>query len=154
MFIIAALRGFLTPFPRSPTRGILSLARSAFPTKARAGMAKIPQLEQLVHGRERDLDDEDELRFGVVDEMLYARNVPGIEGAQWTGIVTQIAISMLESGAVDAVVCVQSDENDRCSSARQHPPRHPACTEGTCIQQLRERMRCHLSMRRNHNECV
>eukprot|EP00976_Prorocentrum_cordatum_P083302 1185177-Prorocentrum_minimum.AAC.7 len=33
--------------------------------------------------------------------------------AQWTGIVTQIAVDMLESGKVDAVVCVQSDENDR-----------------------------------------
>lgn len=27
--------------------------------------------------------------------------------------VLQIAIEMLESGKVDAVVCVQSDENDR-----------------------------------------
>jgi 7-hydroxymethyl chlorophyll a reductase len=54
-----------------------------------------------------------------VEEMLYARNVPGIDGAQWTGIVTQIAISMLESGAVDAVVCVQSDENDRYGAKLQ-----------------------------------
>lgn len=83
---------------------------------ARAGMAKIPKLEHQVHGRERDLSDEDELRFGVYDEMLYARNTPGIEGAQWTGIVTQVAINMLESGKVDAVVCVQSDENDRSAS--------------------------------------
>jgi coenzyme F420-reducing hydrogenase beta subunit len=78
-----------------------------------AGMAKIPNLEREVHGRERDLTNEDELRFGVYDELLYARNVPGIQGAQWTGIVTQVAISMLESGRVDAVVCVQSDDNDR-----------------------------------------
>ena len=34
-------------------------------------------------------------------------------GAQWTGIVTGIAIAMLEKGEVDAVVCVQSDPNDR-----------------------------------------
>ncbi len=34
---------------------------------------------------------------------------------QWTGIVTSIAIEMLESGRVDAVVCVQNDENDRFS---------------------------------------
>ena len=45
--------------------------------------------------------------------MLYARNVPAVQGAQWTGIVTQIAIEMLESGRVEAVVCVQSDEHDR-----------------------------------------
>jgi len=36
-----------------------------------------------------------------------------VAGAQWTGIVTQIAIDMLESGKVDAVVCVQSQEGDR-----------------------------------------
>ena len=46
-------------------------------------------------------------------EMLYARNTPAVDGAQWTGIVTQVAINMLESGAVDAVVCVQSAEDDR-----------------------------------------
>ena len=32
---------------------------------------------------------------------------------QWTGIITQIAIDMLEAGKVDAVVCVQSDPNDK-----------------------------------------
>lgn len=55
----------------------------------------------------------DDLHFGVHQEMLYARNVPAVQGAQWTGIVTQIAIEMLESGRVEAVVCVQSDEHDR-----------------------------------------
>ena len=79
----------------------------------------------------------DDLHFGVHKEMLYARNVPPVQGAQWTGIVTQIAIEMLESGRVEAVVCVQSDENDRfkpkpvsgCSAAhwdlRRLPPRIP-----------------------------
>lgn len=36
-----------------------------------------------------------------------------MQGAQWTGIVTQIAMDMLESNAVDAVVCVQNEEGDR-----------------------------------------
>jgi 7-hydroxymethyl chlorophyll a reductase len=49
----------------------------------------------------------------VHDEMLYARNSPPVPGAQWTGIVTQVAIDMLETGAVDAVVCVQSQDGDR-----------------------------------------
>jgi coenzyme F420-reducing hydrogenase beta subunit len=31
----------------------------------------------------------------------------------WTGVVTGIAVQMLESGAVNAVVCVQIDPNDR-----------------------------------------
>ncbi len=55
----------------------------------------------------------EEVQFGVFDEVVYARNLQPIPGAQWTGVVTQIAIEMLESGAVDAVVCVQADENDR-----------------------------------------
>lgn len=49
----------------------------------------------------------------AVAQVLYSRNTPPVPGAQWTGIVTQIAIEMLSSGKVDAVVCVQSDENDR-----------------------------------------
>ena len=70
-----------------------------------------------MHGRRRDLTDRDDLRFGVRDRMLYARNTQPVQGAQWTGIVTKIAIEMLESGAVDAVVCVQSSEDDRCAAA-------------------------------------
>lgn len=65
--------------------------------------------------RNRDLDNMDDLHFGVHEEMMYALNTPPLAGAQWTGIVTQIAISMLESGKVEAVVCVQSDEHDRFS---------------------------------------
>lgn len=55
----------------------------------------------------------DDLHFGVHQDMMYALASPPVEGAQWTGIVTQIAIQMLESGQVEAVVCVQSDEHDR-----------------------------------------
>ena len=110
----------------------------------------------------RDLDSLDDLHFGVHESMMYALNTPPVQGAQWTGIVTQassvshdllrvvrgvagsqgfgraveglagyeprvlrcsrafaanhdtqIAIAMLESGAVEAVVCVQSDPEDR-----------------------------------------
>ena len=55
----------------------------------------------------------DDLHFGVHQDMMYARNVPAVQGAQWTGVVTQIAIDMLESGKVDAVICVQNDQEDR-----------------------------------------
>lgn len=85
-------------------------------TRARttdAGMSKIERMEEQVHGRRRNLDDADDLRFGVHEDMLYARNAEPVHGAQWTGIVTRIAIQMLESSAVDAVVCVQSGEGDR-----------------------------------------
>lgn len=66
----------------------------------------------------RHSQNEDELRFGVCDEVLYGTKTPAVEGAQWTGIVTSIAMKMLESGAVDAVVCVQSDPNDRYGVAK------------------------------------
>lgn len=75
-------------------------------------MSKIERLEEQVHGRTRDCNT-DELRFGVNQRMLYARNRAPIEGVQWTGIVTQIAITMLQQNRVDAVVCVQSDADDR-----------------------------------------
>lgn len=46
---------------------------------------------------------------------MYARKINPIQGAQWTGIVTTIAMEMLKSGMVEAVVCVQSDPDDRLS---------------------------------------
>lgn len=61
----------------------------------------------------RDSSNDDELHFGVVQDVVYGIHNPGIQGAQWTGIVTGIAVKMLETGAVDAVVCVQSDPDDR-----------------------------------------
>ena len=71
--------------------------------------SRIEQIEEKVHGRSRDLDDWDDIHFGVHKEMLYAKKKQGqaIPGAQWTGIVTSIAIKMLESGMVEGVVCVQ-----------------------------------------------
>ena len=78
------------------------------------GMSKAYALEPSVHGRHRDLSaDGDELQLGVTLEAFYARARPAVEGAQWTGIVTSVAVAMLETGTVDAVVCVQSDPEDR-----------------------------------------
>ncbi|CAI5463586.1 unnamed protein product [Closterium sp. Yama58-4] len=70
-------------------------------------------MEARVHGRGRREGDEDEFHFGVHQEMLYARRTPPLPGAQWTGVVTAIAVEMLRSGKVDAVICVQSDPSDR-----------------------------------------
>lgn len=72
-------------------------------------------MELAAHGRERDLDNPDELHFGVHEDIVYARVQPPVPGAQWTGIVTSIACEMLRTGEVDAVVCVQSDPEDRFS---------------------------------------
>ena len=70
-------------------------------------------LEERAHGRSRRLDDEDELYFGVQQRMLTARLRQPIEGAQWTGIVSRIGVRALESGLVDAVLCVGQSPEDR-----------------------------------------
>jgi len=76
------------------------------------GMSSIPDIERAVHGRERDLSSPDEMRFGVVQKTLYVKSSPPVQGSQWTGVVTRIAVDMLDQGEVDAVVCVQSDPTD------------------------------------------
>lgn len=69
-------------------------------------------LEMQSHGRSRDLDNEDELYFGVHREMMAARKKEPIPGAQWTGIVSTIACEMLTRNLVDGVVCVQNKPDD------------------------------------------
>ncbi|UFP93759.1 Coenzyme F420 hydrogenase/dehydrogenase, beta subunit C-terminal domain [Gloeobacter morelensis] len=71
------------------------------------------ELESKAHGRERDLDNERELYFGVHRQMYAARKRQPIEGAQWTGIVSTIGVRALENGLVDAVLCVGADKIDR-----------------------------------------
>ena len=71
------------------------------------------KLETLVHGRSRQLENPNELYFGVHQDMMQARKNDPLEGAQWTGIVSTIAIEMLESGKVEGVVCVQNSPDDR-----------------------------------------
>eukprot|EP00262_Sarcandra_glabra_P013667 TRINITY_DN3850_c0_g1_i1.p1 TRINITY_DN3850_c0_g1~~TRINITY_DN3850_c0_g1_i1.p1 ORF type:complete len:234 (-),score=22.94 TRINITY_DN3850_c0_g1_i1:29-661(-) len=77
------------------------------------GMSRIEGLESVVHGRGRKVGSWDETHFGVHEELLYARKTKPVEGAQWTGIVTTIAVEMLKANIVEAVICVQSDPEDR-----------------------------------------
>ena len=70
-------------------------------------------MEEQAHGRSRNLDDDDELYFGVHQRMVTARLRQPIEGAQWTGIVSRIGVRALETGLVDAVLCVQQSQDDR-----------------------------------------
>ena len=70
-------------------------------------------MEEEAHGRSRDLDNENELYFGVHQRMLTARLQAPIAGAQWTGIVSRLGVRALESGLVDAVLCVQQSPDDR-----------------------------------------
>jgi len=74
---------------------------------------QIAELETQTHTRSRNLDDPDELYFGVNQGMIAARKTQPIEGAQWTGIVSTIAIEMLTKGLVEGVVCVQNTKEDR-----------------------------------------
>ena len=70
-------------------------------------------METEAHGRSRDLENDDELYFGVQQRMLTARLQRPIEGAQWTGIASRIAVLALETGLVDAVLCVGQSPDDR-----------------------------------------
>jgi 3,8-divinyl protochlorophyllide a 8-vinyl-reductase (ferredoxin) len=74
---------------------------------------QIGGLEEQTHTRSRHLDNPDELYFGVQQDMMAARKQQPIEGAQWTGIVSSIAIEMLNRGLVEGVVCVQNTKEDR-----------------------------------------
>lgn len=74
---------------------------------------QIATLEQQAHGRSRDLDNPDNLYFGVHQQMMAARKKQPIPGAQWTGIVSSIACEMLNQGIVEGVVCVQNTKEDR-----------------------------------------
>jgi coenzyme F420 hydrogenase subunit beta len=70
-------------------------------------------METAAHGRSRNLDNEDELYFGVQQRMFSARLAQPIVGAQWTGIVSRLGVRALETGLVDAVLCVGQSEHDR-----------------------------------------
>ena len=76
-------------------------------------------LEQQTHGRSRDQEAEgatevsDTDYFGIHQRMITARRRDPIPGAQWTGIVSSIAMAALERDLVEAVVCVQADPADR-----------------------------------------
>ncbi|NNU79662.1 coenzyme F420 hydrogenase [Halovulum dunhuangense] len=72
-----------------------------------------PALEAQVHGAARDPDDPDQRFFGPLRAMHRARLVPAAPGAQWTGITTALAAHLLETGAVDAVICCAPDPEDR-----------------------------------------
>jgi 3,8-divinyl protochlorophyllide a 8-vinyl-reductase (ferredoxin) len=74
---------------------------------------QVDTLEEQTHARSRNLENPDELYFGVHQDMMAARKTQPIEGAQWTGIVSSIAIEMLNRGIVEGVVCVQNTKEDR-----------------------------------------
>ena len=70
-------------------------------------------LEAKVHGRARDPERPDELHFGPYRRMVRAALDHPREGAQWTGIATRLAEILLERDAVDVVLTVAPDPEDR-----------------------------------------
>jgi coenzyme F420 hydrogenase subunit beta len=72
-----------------------------------------PQLETRVHGRTRDPQRTDEIFFGPFRRMVRASLKAPREGAQWTGITTRIGELLLETGAVDAILTMTQDPNDK-----------------------------------------
>ena len=66
-----------------------------------------------MHGRSRDLSKPDEVHFGPFRRMVRAGLANPLPGAQWTGITTRIAERLLETGAVDAVLAMAPDPEDR-----------------------------------------
>ena len=72
-----------------------------------------PALETRVHGRARDPACPDELHFGPFRRMLRTSLAAPRPGAQWSGITTRLAERLLETGAVDAVLTMAADPQDR-----------------------------------------
>lgn len=74
---------------------------------------QVADLEAQAHGRSRNLEAADDWYFGVHQDMMAARKREPIPGAQWTGIVSAIAIEMLNQQLVEGVICVQNTDDDR-----------------------------------------
>ena len=71
-----------------------------------------PKAETTAHGRSAN-GDSDERFFGVTQAMYRAALHPARKGAQWTGLTTRFAERLLETGAVDAVLTMVPDEDDK-----------------------------------------
>lgn len=70
-----------------------------------------PASETATHGRARNTETE-ELWFGPVKSMHRARLRDPKPGAQWTGITTELAATLLRQGTIDAVLCIGPDPDD------------------------------------------
>ena len=106
--------------PEAEARGMCTdcgLSRTAEPKRCGTACQFIqpdyPALEAAVHGRVRDPARADERFFGPYKRMVRARLRKPVAGAQWTGITTRLAERLLESGAVDAVLTMAPDPDDK-----------------------------------------
>ena len=108
------------PFADAAPRGLCTdcgISRSSDPKRCGTACQFIQpdydRLEEQVHGRTRDAARNDEVFFGPFNRMLRASLLAPKPGAQWTGITTRLAERLLETGAVDAVLTMAPDPEDR-----------------------------------------
>lgn len=117
---VVAKSGFGAPSSAPPARDLCTdcgISRSSDPKRCGRACQFIkpdyPALEAQVHGRARDPERPDELHFGPFRRMVRASLKAPREGAQWTGITTRIAERLLETKAVEAVLTMAPDPEDR-----------------------------------------
>ncbi len=69
--------------------------------------------EHKLFGRERDLNDPVEMRFGITLERFTATLQQPIPDAQWSGIITRMALEAFENKTIEAVVTLSHIEDSR-----------------------------------------
>ena len=68
--------------------------------------------EKKLFGRERSLDNDEEIRFGISRERFVGRLKQPLPHTQFTGIITRMAQKAFESGMVEAVVTLHRSPED------------------------------------------
>jgi len=64
----------------------------------------VDPLEEKIFGRKRNIDDPQEVRFGITKKRFVARLSNPLQGAQWGGIITRMATRAFQEGLVEGVV--------------------------------------------------
>ncbi len=119
--MLDAPRGMITPqLGKAPRAGLCTDCGVSRMTDDRAcGRAcqfiapDYEAVEARIHGRSADPGRGEEAFFGVTQAMYRARLSLPATGAQWTGITTALAESLLRAGAIDAVITVAPDPSDK-----------------------------------------
>lgn len=112
-----SMKGYRDAVPRKMCTDC-GVSRSKDP--ARCGQAcqfikpEYKELESRVHGHARSQDlSSDEVHFGPFKRIVRAELIEPRLGAQWTGITTRICERLLEARAVDAILTMKPDSEDR-----------------------------------------
>jgi coenzyme F420 hydrogenase subunit beta len=131
--------GIIAPdFAPAAPRGLCTdcgVSRTSTPTDCGSACQFIKPdyaaMEAQVHGRARDESRADELFFGPFQRMAKARLKQPLAGAQWTGITSRLGQRLLETVAVDAILTMAPDPNDKWR------PRPVMVTKAEAMAQVR-----------------